>query len=45
MIPRMAVEPQAFVTLAKAPADVSGNDTIERLHHRLIACAKSLAAR
>jgi hypothetical protein len=42
MIPRMAVEPQAFMTLPKAPASVSGNDTIERFDHRLITCRKIL---
>jgi hypothetical protein len=42
MIPLMTVEPQAFVTLPKAPAGVSGNDTIERFDHRLIACRKIL---
>ena len=40
MIPRMAVEPQAFVTLSKAPAGVSGNDAIKRFKHRLVAGRK-----
>jgi len=33
MIPRMAVEPQAFVTLPKATAGVLGDDPVERLNH------------
>jgi hypothetical protein len=40
MIPRMAIKPQAFVTLPKAPVGGSGNDTIERFNHRLIAGGK-----
>ena len=34
MIPRMAVEPQAFVTLPKAPAGVFSDDYLAPLENR-----------